>query len=429
MTAPWVHCGRQRLQLAHADHFEPPGRLARAADPPRLVDGALAEPVSSPDERSGPLAELAEGARRVVIAVPDGSRPCPTRTLLPPLLDHLGQAGVRDTDVTVLVGCGMHATTTKGGRVVLAGHDVVGRVSVLDAQGRESPMAKLGVTGAGTPVHLARQVADADLVVAVGVVEPHLYAGFSGGVKAVAIGCAGEATIAWTHRPAFVSAPGVRLCELYGNPFQNELQEIAAHCALRFALNVVVDDDGWLVAAAAGGPVLVQRTLAEAHRGVWTRPVPGTFDVVVAGVHAPKSVNLYQASRAATYVGTADQPALADGGLLVLCADLPDGPGAGPAERNFAALLAEAVSPRQLVDRGLQEPLGPGGQRAFVVARVLQRFRIAVVGCRKPDWLRPLGMEPFASVPEALAAERAHLARDPRVLVVADATKTIVHAA
>ena len=107
------------------------------------------------------------------------------------------------------------------------------------------------------------------------------------------------------------------------------------------------------------------------------------FDALVAGVHAPKSDNFYQASRAATYAGLAARPALADGGLLVVCADLPDGAGPGPGERNFAALLAASPSPAELVARGLREPLGPGGQRAFVVARVLERYRIAVVGAAR----------------------------------------------
>ena len=80
------------------------------------------------------------------------------------------------------------------------------RVEVCDAQGIESEAADLGVTSLGAPVRIVRRVQEADLVITAGVVEPHLYAGFSGGVKGVAIGCAGRETIAWTHRPAFISS-------------------------------------------------------------------------------------------------------------------------------------------------------------------------------------------------------------------------------
>ncbi len=150
--------------------------------------------------------------------------------------------------------------------------------------------------------------------------------------------------------------------------------------------------------------------------------------MLVAGVHAPKSESFYQASRAATCAGLAARPALADGGLLLLCADLPRGVGDGPGERNFGACLGGAGSPDELVARGLCEPLGPGGQRAFVLARFLQRFRLAVVGARDPAFLEPLGVAAFDSVDAALSAEDARLARPARVLAVADAVTTVVQA-
>ena len=148
--------------------------------------------------------------------------------------------------------------------------------------------------------------------------------------------------------------------------------------------------------------------------------------MIVAGVPAPKSDNFYQASRAATYIGLATSPALADGGLLVLCADLPDGAGDGPGERNFAEVLGAATSPAELIARGLREPLGPGGQRAFVVARVLERFRLAVVGAADPGVLEPLGVATFDTVAAAVAAAEARLGRRARVLAVADAMATVV---
>ena len=90
--------------------------------------------------------------------------------------------------------------------------------------------------------------------------------------------------------------------------------------------------------------------------------------------------------------------------------------------------MAAAPSPAALIARGLREPLGPGGQRAFVVARVLERYRVAVVGAVDPAFLEPLGVAAFDSVDAALAAEEALLGRRARVLAVADATATVVHA-
>jgi nickel-dependent lactate racemase len=191
----------------------------------------------------------------------------------------------------------------------------------------------------------------------------------------------------------------------------------------------VLSAGGEVTALAAGDPAQVQEELVRAGAGTCLRPVDGTFDVVVAGVHAPKSDNLYQASRAATYVALVARPALADGGLLVLCADLPHGAGTGPGECNFAAVLAGASSPAELVARGLREPLGPGGQRSFVMARVLERFRVGVVGAADTAFLEPLGMAAFDSVDAAVAAAEQRLGRRARVLAVADAMATVVRAA
>ena len=152
----------------------------------------------------------------------------------------------------------------------------------------------------------------------------------------------------------------------------------------------------------------MQEALAAWAAPAWLREAPERYDVVVAGVHAPKSDGLYQASRAATYLGLAARPAVAEGGLIVLAADMPLGAGDGPGERNFLDVLAAASSPAELLERGLREPLGPGGQRSFVVARVLARFRLAVAGAADPAFLEPLahlGVAAFDSVDAALAAE------------------------
>jgi nickel-dependent lactate racemase len=395
-TTPWVWCGARCLPVERAGAFEPPAALAPVADLEEAIGAAVANPVEAPR-----LREPARGARSVLIAIPDASRPCPSEPVLLALLDELAAAGVPDAAVTVAVGCGLHATTSPAERERLAGSRVTRRVEVVDAQGIETETADLGETSLGAPVRIARRVTEADLAVTVGVVEPHLYAGFSGGVKGVAIGCAGLETIAWTHRPAFISEPGVTVARLPGNPFQKTLREIAERTPLAWAVNILMGRGG-AAAVRAGSPSAAQEALATMAAPAWLRAAGGPYDVVVAGVHAPKSDGLYQASRAATYLSLASRSAVAGGGLIVLCADLPLGAGDGP-----------------------------GGQRSFVVARVLERCRLAVVGARDARFLEPLahlGVAAFDSVDAALAAEDDRLGRRASVLAVADAMATVVTA-
>ena len=412
--------------MPRADAFEPPAELPCIERPDEAIREALAAPVGAPR-----LRELARGARSVVVTIPDASRPCPSEPVLEALLDELAAATVSDSVVAVAVGCGLHATTGAEERAGLTGPSVARRVEIIDAQGIESETADLGTTSLGAPVRIARRVAEAGLVVTVGVVEPHLYAGFSGGVKGVSIGCAGRETIDWTHRPAFISEPGVSVAGLAGNPFQATLREIAARTPLAFGVNLLMTDGG-AAAVRAGDPAAVQEALAREAAPAWLRQADRRYDVVVAGVHAPKSDSLYQASRAATYLGLAARPALEDGGLVVLCADLPLGAGDGPGERNFLDVLAAAATPADLLARGLREPLGPGGQRSFVVARMLERYRLAVAGAADPAFLESLahlGVAAFVSVDAALAAEDTRLGRRASVLAVADAMATVVTAA
>ena len=280
-----------------------------------------------------------------------------------------------------MVGCGLHRTTTPTEKAALVGAQVAARLRVVDAQGISQSSVTLGETAQGGVIRMNDAVARADLVVAVGIVEPHLYAGFSGGVKAVAIGCAGQETIAWTHHPVFLDQPAVRLCRLDGNPFQEALREIAAATRLRFALNVVLGDGGGVAGVAAGDPAAVQRRLADDHGAAWIRRHEQPFDLVVAGVPAPKDRSLYQASRAATYVGLAARPVVAarrpDRAAAPTCRSAS---ATGPARRNFGALLAATERPLDLVARGCVEPLGPGGQRAYMMAKLMTLYRVGVIG-------------------------------------------------
>ena len=420
---PYALSGRRCLTVMGASAFEEPARLPDLDDLPAVLDAALDAPLEA-----APLAELARGAAKAAVVVPDSSRDCPVATLLPALLERLAAAGLGDEQVCVVVGCGLHRTTTPEEKAALVGAEVAARLQVVDAQGISETSLPLGATSAGCPVWINDAVAAADLVIAMGIVEPHLYAGFSGGVKAVAIGCAGQETIAWTHHPVFLDQPAVRLCRLDGNPFQEVLREIAARTRLRFALNVVLNDGGGVAGVAAGDPAAVQRRLALEHGTAWVRHHERSFDLVVAGVPAPKDRSLYQASRAATYVGLAARPVVTSGGLIVFCADLPLGVGDGPGERNFGALLA-AERPLDLVARGCVEPLGPGGQRAYMMAKLLTNFRVGVVGGGDRALLEGMGLLAFESVDEALAAVRRTRGPEARVLAIADGLDTIVELA
>src|SRR5207247_8369233 len=152
---------------------------------------------------------------RAVIAVTDLTRASPDAVLVPPLLDELNAGGIPDAEITVMIGVGLHRATTDPEKREKLG-TVVDRVRVVDSDGRDpAKWADLGaIPPYGVPGFTQKLVKDADLVVATVIVEPHQYAGWSGGRKTVAIGCCGEPVITATHGMRFLEDPGARLANV-----------------------------------------------------------------------------------------------------------------------------------------------------------------------------------------------------------------------
>ena len=355
------------------------------ADPPAIdpVDPRAAAERAMADPHGPPLDEVASPDDDVAVVVTDVTRSVPTETLLSVLLEDLPVPGER---VTVVLGLGLHRPMTDA--EIEAGLGEFADLAINhdpDAAVRvgEVPGVREGLDGCELRVHPA--VADADLVLSTGVVEPHQYAGFSGGAKTVVIGAGGEPLIRYTHGPDVLSLPGVRLGRVDGNPFRETVDAAGDVAGPDFCLNVAAGGGG-LLAASAGQPRPVVTDLAERARAALSVSLPSdvAYDAVVAGVGAPKDANLYQASRAATYVVLGDRNPVRPGGRLVLPALLPEGAGEGTGERRFYERLSGAESPGALYEE-LREGYEPGAQRAFVVARALQDHDVYVTDSRSPE--------------------------------------------
>ena len=266
-------------------------------DEQAAVAEALAHPVGAP------LREIARRGSRVCIVFTDITRSCPDDLLVPPILAELKAAGVRDEDVTLLCGIGMHRASTREEKIAKLGAGVVAHYRVIDNEPQNpAALVDLGKTAGGVPVSAHRSVIESDLVIATGIVEPHQYGGYSGGRKTLAVGAAGEELIAYSHGPAFVDHPGTRLGRIEGNPFHEAITEAARRAGLRFILNVMLDDEKRLLRVTAGDPEAAFQDLVAFARSVYEVPIPQQYDIAIGGVGFPKDCNLYQASRAPSYL-------------------------------------------------------------------------------------------------------------------------------
>jgi nickel-dependent lactate racemase len=385
----------------------PPGGTA--------VDAREAAAAAVDDPHGPPLTDVADPDDDVAVVVTDVTRATPDDVLLDVLL---GELPVPRGQVTVVVGLGLHRPMTDaelreglGAHADLAvNHDPDTAVEV----GRvEAPVE--GMSACPVTVHPA--VAEADLVVSTGMVEPHQYAGFSGGAKTVVIGAGGEDLIRYTHGPAMLADPGVRLGRVDGNPFRETVDRAGDLAGPAFCVNVTKGPTG-LLGASAGRPREVVADLAATARGALSVTVDREYDVVVAGVGAPKDANLYQTTRAFTYLVLGDRTPVARGGRVVVPARLEEGAGEGTGERRFYDRLTSAADAETLYEE-MRAGYEPGAQRAFVVARALREAGLYVTDSDDPEVVEASLVRAAPTVADAVPP-------GSDVLVVPDALNTLV---
>ena len=408
----------------------PPGMhgsvvVSQPVPPLEDVSAAIAEAIENPIN-SPPLRQMARPGDKVCIVFTDITRSSPDNLLVPALLAELETAGVRDQDITLLCGVGTHRASTPEEKAIKLGPDVVGRFQVIDNEAQNPHvLADLGTTESGIPLSVHRAAYEADLLIGTGLVEPHQYAGYSGGRKTVAVGAAGEAMIAYTHGPEMIDHPGTRLGRIEDNPFHQALTEAARRAGLKFILNVVLDDHKRAVAVKAGEPEATFQELVTTARQVYEVPVPQQYDVVIAGVGYPKDANLYQTSRAPSYLFFAPTPVVRENGLFIVPARCEEGVGEGIGERRFYEKMKNATDMPSLLAEMRQTGYPPGGQRAYVMAKVLEKSQVVIVGSERPDVVRDCKMIPANTMDEALDMATRKLGGKLDVLVVPHALLTL----
>ena len=396
-------------------------RVPPIEDVEKAVAEALAEPINSPQ-----LRELAKPGDTVCIVFTDITRASPDYLLVSPLLTELEAAGVRDEDITLLCGIGMHRPSTLEEKAAKLGQVVVDRYRVVDHEPQNpEALVDLGVTESGIPLSVNEIAYEADLLVATGIVEPHQYAGYSGGRKTLAVGAAGEKMIAYTHGPHMVDQPGTRLGRIEGNPFHEAITETARRAGLKFIVNVVLDDEKRVVAVRAGEPEAAFMELVAFARSIYEVPIPHQYDAAVGGVGFPKDANLYQTSRAASYLHFAPTPVVKPGGFYILPARCEEGAGEGVGEQRFLEKLRDATDVTSLLEELRRTGYPPGTQRAFIMAKVMEECGVIIVGSVCPDIVHQARMIPAADMDEAFHIVTEKLGPNLEVLIVPHALLTL----
>ncbi|MEV0757693.1 nickel-dependent lactate racemase [Streptosporangium sp. NPDC050280] len=339
-----------------------------APDQMGVLRAALRDPVSGP-----PLRERVRPGQTVAISACDGTRPQPRHLMIPAILDDLD--GVVDLDdVTILVATGTHRGNTEAELRAMFGDAVVDSVRIVNHDARDpGSLTYLGRFGKDVPVWLNTAWVEADVRITTGFVEPHFFAGFSGGPKLVAPGLAALETVLTLHDAARIGDPRATWGVIEGNPVHDDVRAIAEATGVTFALDVILNRDKD-IAAAFGGDILPMHAAATAAaRRVAMREVEAPFDVVVTTNSGyPLDQNLYQAVKGMSAAFQVVRP----GGVIVCAAECRDG---FPDHGSYREVLASEPSPQALLDAIAARPVTvPDQWQVQIQARIQAGARVVM---------------------------------------------------
>src|SRR5438477_6446913 len=322
-----------------------PAPVAPLDDPAAAVRAAIEHPRGSP-----PLKRLVRPGAKAAIVVSDVTRPVPNEVLLPPLLETLSAGGVPNDDITILIGTGLHRPSRPDELRRILGDamfDASGapKYRVVDHDARDrSTHRHLLTTHRGTEVWLNSVYLDADIRIVTGFVEPHLFAGYSGGGKGVLPAIAGAEAIMGNHDRTMVVHSKAIWCTTEGNPFFEEMRDVALRSDPTFTLNVTLDESKQITGVFAGELAAAHDAAIEQAARQALRPIPHLFDIVlVTNMGYPADLVLYQSVKGMSVAAQACAP----GGAIMLVAECREGVG-GP---EYVDLLHSERSPDALLGR------------------------------------------------------------------------------
>lgn len=373
------------------------------------------------EKATADLVVFLKGADKVLVIINDATRPTPTPAMLSAILPQAEKAGICDEQITILVATGAHRGVKEGELEQLLGiyaQRFKNRLVSHDSKDATS-LVSVGETRNGTPILLNKLLFSCDRIVATGSVEPHYFAGFTGGRKAFLPGIAGYATIEANHKLAIQDA--AHSLALDGNPVHEDMMDALEHIkAPIFSLMSVLDKDQKVVDATSGDIVTSFHEAVQVARSVFCVQVKQQADIVISIAKFPMDINLYQSQKGI------DNGSLAvkDGGTLILVSSCREGIG----DEEFAKLLGSCKTPDEALQK-INENYKLGYHKAAKMASVSKRISVQAYTELSDSLVKSLFLEPVHDLQQALDNALEHAKRkgiaNPTVLVLPDGCVTV----
>ena len=391
------------------------GKLKAEKSGLETVREAMDAPIDSPK-----LKELARGKKNCCIIISDHTRPVPSKDILPNMIAELKE-GSRDIEITLLVATGFHRLTTAAELETKLGREIMGQCKIVVHDCRdEKSNVKIGVLPSGAPLIIDKTAAEAELLIAEGFIEPHFFAGFSGGRKSVLPGICSEVTVLGNHCSKFIDSPYARTGILDGNPIHADMVAAAELAKLAYIVNVVIDDDKKTVAAFAGNCISAHRRGCDFVAEYFRVKAVSADIVITSNGGAPLDQNIYQCVKSMT----AAESTCNEGGVIIICAECADGHGG----EGFYRALSECESAEKLYETQMATPQDktvPDQWESQILARILMHHTVIFV--TRPELketVENMKMLYAGGLDEAL--EKAHELKKETVTVIPNGISVIV---
>lgn len=398
------------VMTSHIEEYEPEleGR--------ELIRKALDNPIGSKK-----LSELSVGKKKVVIIASDHTRPVPSKVIMPDMLADI-RKGNPDAEITILIATGCHRGTTKAELVDKFGEDIVKNENIYihDCDDRDM-LVNIGTLPSGAPCEVNKIAVEADLLVAEGFIEPHLFAGFSGGRKSVLPGVCSRETVMGNHCSEFIAHPKARTGILDGNPVHEDMLWAAQTAKLAFIVNVVLNAEKKPIFAVSGDTVLAHKAgtdFLSKYCGV--KALPADIAITTNGGY-PLDQNTYQAAKGMT----AGEATVKEGGVVIMLSESEDGTGGD----HFFKALADSKTVDEAMDKVLargRNQTVPDQWQAQIILRVLQKARVIYVSKIDDQTVERMHMIPAHSLDEAMQKAKALVGENPTVTAIPDGIAVMV---
>ena len=386
------------------------------ASPAEIVRSALLHPTGTP-----PLRELARGKKRITIVTSDHTRPMPSNITMPILLEEL-RAGNSEAAITILIATGLHRKTTEEEQRQRFGNGIVDteRIVVNDAF-CQNDFQFIEALPSGAELWVNKEALNCDLLITEGFIEPHFFAGFSGGRKSILPGICNAATVNENHSYGAIASPYAMAGVLSNNPIHIDMLAAARAVNVQFILNIALDDEKRIAAAFAGDLEMAHAAGVSYVEKAARQPcVKGDIVITSNGGH-PLDQNLYQSPKAVA----AAEACCREGGIIIMCCSCADGMGGDNFERLMTMGTVDEID-QYLSSIPAKETIAEQWC-AQIYARILKKRRVILTtDFLDHDLIRKANMIPAATVDEALELAYSMIGADASVVVVPNGVSVLI---